>query len=356
MKAATFQGVRRVAVTEKAEPRLRDPGDALVAVELAGLCGSDLHPYRGREVGLDPGTTLGHELTGRVVEVGEAVRWFRPGDAVMSPFTTVCGTCGPCRRGLSARCERGAVYGWVQDGEGLEGAQAEYVRVPMADQTLLARPPELEALEALLLGDVVATGFYVASRAGVGPQTPVAVVGAGAVGLAAVMASRQRGAPVVIALDVVPERLGLAERLGAMALDARDAAGGLRPQGELAREVRRLAGPDGVAVALEAVGTAQASRLAVTILQPGGVLGIAGFHTDPTFAISPGEAYDKNLILMTGRCPARSMLEGLVAMQCRERLPLQDLVTHRLPLAEAPAAYRLFEERRDGCVKVVFEP
>ncbi|NIR30971.1 MAG: alcohol dehydrogenase catalytic domain-containing protein [Gammaproteobacteria bacterium] len=356
MKAATFQGVRRVAVREKPTSAILAPGDAIVEVELAGLCGSDLHPYRGRELGLDPGATMGHEFTGRVVEVGREVEGIRPGDTVMSPFSTSCGRCGPCTRGLSARCERGALFGWVQDGRGLEGAQAEYVRVPLAGTTLMARPRTLNALEALLLGDVVATGFYVAERGGVGVGEAVAVLGLGAVGLAAVMASRQAGAYPVLALDAVPERLAVAESLGAAVVPTVNDAARLRSDPDIAAEVRRLAGGEGVAVALEAVGTPEATRLALALLRPGGTLGVGGFHTEPVFAVSPGQAYDKNLTISAGRCPVRSRLEALCALQERERLPLERLVTHRVPLSEAADAYRLFDERAQGCVKLVFEP
>src|SRR5512147_2893976 len=120
MRACTFRGILDAAVVEKAEPVLVDPSDAVVRIELCGLCGSDLHPWSGREKGLDPGTTMGHEFTGRVVAAGDAVRRFRPGDAVMSPFSTSCGSCGPCGRGLSARCIRGSLFGWIERGRGLE--------------------------------------------------------------------------------------------------------------------------------------------------------------------------------------------------------------------------------------------
>src|ERR1041385_7358268 len=191
MLAATYAGVEQIRVVEKAPPVLVDPTDVLVEVELAGLCGSDLHPWSGREKGLDPGTTMGHELTGRVLAAGSAVRRFRPGDVVMSPFSTSCGACAPCRRGLSARCSAGSLFGWRQAGHGLEGAQAGVVRVPLADGTLVLRPAEISAAEGLLLGDVVSTGFHAVERAGVGRGIAVAVVGLGAVGLAAVIAARR---------------------------------------------------------------------------------------------------------------------------------------------------------------------
>lgn len=355
MQAATFQGVRQVRVLDKPEPQVLDPGDAVVEVELAGLCGSDLHPYRGNEVGIEAGTTMGHEFTGRVVEIGSAVRRIRPGDRVLSPFSTACGVCGPCRRGLSSRCQQGALFGWIEHGRGLEGAQAQFVRVPLADSTLLVREPTLSAVEALLLGDVVATGFHTAVRGGVDAASTVAVLGLGAVGLAAVLACRQRGAASVVGLDAVPERLELAAAFGATVVPIA-ADGRTRTQEEIVDEVRRLTDPEGVAVALDAVGSPQATELAVALLRPGGVLSIAGVHTEPHFAVSPAAAYDRNLTFCIGRCPVRSHLEELCQLQTAERMPIERLVTHRIPLREAGAAYRMFDERRDGCIKVLFEP
>ncbi len=355
MRAATFQGIERIAVIEKAEPSVLEPDDAIVEVEICGLCGSDLHPYSGRERGLDAGTTMGHEFTGRVVAAGAEVRRFRPGDPVLSPFSTSCGTCGPCRRGLSARCTRGNLFGWVEGARGLEGAQAGYVRVPLADATLLARPTDLSPLEALLLGDVVSTGFYAVDRAGVGPGSRVAVIGLGAVGLSAVLAARRRGADVVIALDAVPGRLALAEEFGARPIPVLGPGGEPLAPRTIAAEAARLAGGEGVEVVVEAAGSPEATRLAVEVLGPGGFLSTVGVHTEAAFAVTPVAAYDKNLTLSIGRCPVRSRLEALCELQREARLPIERLVTHRLPLEEAPEAYRMFAARKDGVIKVVFE-
>ncbi len=356
MKAATFQGIRRISVEEKPCPRIVDASDALVEVELAGLCGSDLHPYRGNEVGLDAGTTTGHEFTGRVVEVGADVARLNVGDLVLGPFTTSCSACAPCRRGLSSRCRHGALFGWVQNGLGLEGGQAGCVRVPLADTTLVQRKSALNAAEAVLLGDVVSTGFYIASRARVGPSSAVAVLGLGGVGLSAILACREFGAETVVGLDSVRERLALAESFGAHAVPITNRAGQLRSPSSLGEEVRRLLGGEGASEVLEAVGSEDATRLAVEILRPGGTLSIAGVHTEKAFAVSPVLAYDKNLALMIGRCPVRSGLDALCEKQIAQRLPIEKLITHRIPLEEAADAYRMFDAREDGCIKVVFEP
>ncbi|MEM7235791.1 MAG: alcohol dehydrogenase catalytic domain-containing protein [Planctomycetota bacterium] len=353
MLAATFRGPHSISSVEKPEPRIESPGDAIVRVELAGLCGSDLHPYRGREKGLDVGTTMGHEFTGTIVAIGDEVRNFHIGDAVLSPFSSSCGHCSPCGRGLTSRCSGGDLFGWLAGGRGLEGGQAELVRVPLADGTLVARPDELDPIDALLLGDVVSTGYHIAERAKVGTDTPVAVVGLGAVGLSAVLACHAAGAPQIFALDSVEERLERARGFGAIPIDIRGPDGFRTPRqiGELVKSQA----PEGVAVALEAVGTESATAVSVELLRPGGHLSIAGVHTESHFALSPELAYDKNLTLSIGRCPARAGLEERVKRQIESPQPFSEIVTHRVPLTDASDAYQIFDQRVDGCVKLVFE-
>jgi threonine dehydrogenase-like Zn-dependent dehydrogenase len=290
-----------------------------------------------------------------VVVAGDAVQSFRPGTPVLSPFSTSCGACAPCRRGLSARCTDGSLFGWLSGGEGLEGAQTALVRVPLADGTLLERPAGISALEALLLGDVVSTGFYAVEKAAVGPRSTVAVLGLGAVGLSAVLDACRLGAEVVLALDAVPERLELAAAFGARALPVVDRGEALTVH-DIAGEVRRIVGGDGVECVVDAVGSPEATRTAVEILRPGGFLGIVGVHTEPVFAVTPAAAYDRNLTLSTGRCPVRSRLEEMCRIQLQARLPIERLVTHRVPLSEAADAYRLFAARQDGIIKAVFDP
>lgn len=348
MRALTFHAPGDVRVETVADPRLETPGDALVRVELAGLCGSDLHPFRGAERGLDPGTVMGHEVVGTVVETGAAVARFAPGDRVVAPFTTSCGACYFCRAGLSARCERGELFGWVEGGRGLHGTQAELVRVPLADATLAALSPDDPGETAILAGDVAATGLFAARLAGVAPGSTVAVVGCGPVGLAAVAAARELGAAEVFALDTVPERLALGEAFGARPVDA---AGG-----EAAAVVREATGGRGADAAVEAVGTPAASRAAYSAVRAGGTLAAVGVHTEPALAITPGELYDKNLAYRAGRCPARTLLEEALTLVRSGRYPYRRIVSHRLPLADAPRAYEIFDRKLEGCTKVVLEP
>lgn len=348
MKALLFEGIRRVVCATVPDPAVRDAGDVVVRVRAAAVCGSDLHVYRGLETGLDAGTVMGHEVAGEVVEAGPGVTRFRPGDLVVSPFTTSCGACFYCRLGLTARCERGQLFGWVEKGRGLHGVQAEYVRVPLADSTLVMVPDGTPPEEALFAGDVLATGWFGAESAGAAPGRTVAVVGCGPVGLMAVIAARELGAGRIFAVDALPERLALAERWGAEPVDFQrtDAAGRIRD----ATEGR---GADGV---VEAVGSPQASRLAFDLVRPGGTLAAVGVHVEDRLAFAPGEIYDKNLTYRAGRCPARSYMDRLLQLICARKYDLGALISHRLPLEEGPSGYDLFDRRVDGCTKVILMP
>lgn len=339
MKALTYQGIEQLRFDDVPAPRIQAPGDAVVRVDVAGLCGSDLHVYHGRETGLDMGTVMGHEFAGEVIEVdAEVVNW-QPGDTVVSPFTTSCGRCPPCTRGLTSRCERGELFGWVEDGRGLHGAQAEYVRVPLADSTLARVPEDLDLELALFAGDILATGYFGAECAGASEDRRIAVVGCGPVGLMAILAARELGAREVLAFDPVSERLELAARFGAQPSTLESAAG--------------LEEIDGV---VEAVGNPSATRLAFDLVRPGGTVAAVGVHTEEHFAFSPGEAYDKNLAYRAGRCPVRHYLDRTLDLAARRAQELSALISHRLPLADGVRAYDMFARRLDGCTKVVLLP
>ncbi len=349
MYAITFVDVESLRFERVADPELIAEGDAIVRVELAGVCGSDLHPYLGHERGLDPGTVMGHELVGRVVEVGAGVRTFREGDRVVAPFTTSCGACRACEAGLTSRCPRGRLFGWVAGGRGLHGAQAELVRVPLADTTLVAVPDDFPDLAvALLAGDVLSTAMYAAELARVAPGDVVAVIGCGPVGLLAIRAALARGAREIFALDVVASRLALAGRFGATPVNA-GAAGAVE-------RVRSRTGGHGVDRVLEAAGSPRATRLAWELVAPGGAIAAVGVHTEPQLALSPGELYDRNLTYAAGRCPARRILPAALEMARRDAPLLGDLISHRLPLSEGVDAYRRLAAREEGWAKVVLAP
>jgi threonine dehydrogenase-like Zn-dependent dehydrogenase len=345
MKAVTFQGIARVETSTVPDPELRDPGDVIVQNRLSAICGSDLHVYLGRETGIEPGTVMGHEFLGEVLEVGKDVTRFSVGDLVVSPFTTSCGECFYCRKGLTCRCVEGQLFGWIQDGRGLEGAQAEYVRVPLADSTLVKLPPAIDTEAALFLGDVLATGFFCADMADTGPDGTYAVIGCGPVGLFAVLGARERGAERVYAVDVVSERLELAKSFGATPIDARRSD----PR-DVVRGATEGRGADAV---LEVVGSPEATRLAFELVRPGGIVSAVGVHTEPQLAFSPVEAYDKNLTYRAGRCPARAYIERLLPLVMERKYDFTSIVSHRMTLAEAPRGYHLFERKLEACTKVL---
>lgn len=347
MHAVTFAGVGRVAYGLVADPVVREPGDAVVRVLRTAVCGSDLHAYHGRERGLDPGTVLGHEFLGEIAEVGPAVTALRRGDRVISPFSTACGTCPACLEQLSARCTSGQLFGWVENGAGLQGAQAEFVRVPLADSTLLRAPEGVSLDAALMLGDVLPTGLYCALRAGIEARGTYAVLGCGPVGLSAILGARALGAERIFALDAVPERLALAARLGARPMLLHDG---------VAEELRAAVAGRGVDAVLEAAGSPGASRLALDLVRPGGTISVVGVHNEANFAFTPNEAYDKNLTYRIGRCPARSLMPQLTGWVRTHQQEVESLITHRMPLSAAADAYRIFDAKIDGCIKVVLFP
>ena len=347
MKAIVFEGVEKVAAVSVAEPRIEAAGDVLLRVEVAGLCGSDLHVWHGRERGLDAGTVMGHEYVGRIIERGPAVEGLRIGARVAGSFTTSCGDCFYCRNGLPARCERGELFGWLEGGRGLHGAQAEYLRVPLAQSTLVEVPDGCDAEAALFAGDVLATGFFAAELARVAEGMVAVVLGCGPVGLCAVFGALASGAERVFAVDAVADRLRLAERFGAEPLPL---------DGDPLAVVRQATGGRGADALLECVGSPEATRLAVDMVRPGGAVAAVGVHTEHGFAFAPGEAYDKNLTYAAGRCPAGRYLERLLWGLAERRWDPTPIISHRLPLDAGQDAYRMFAERRNGCTKVVFRP
>ncbi|HKQ59752.1 MAG TPA: alcohol dehydrogenase family protein [Candidatus Polarisedimenticolaceae bacterium] len=347
MQALTFRGVQAIACEQLPDPAILEPGDAIVEVVASAICGSDLHTYHGREP-VDAGTVMGHEFVGRVVEAGTAARGLARGDLVVSPFTTCCGSCFYCRSGLTARCRAGQLFGFRREGSGLHGAQARYVRVPLAETTLVRLPADLRPDAGLLLGDVLATGHFCARNAEVGPHGCYAIVGCGPVGLMAIVAARALGAERLFAIDSVPERLALAERWGARPLrvDREDVHAAIA-------EATEGRGADAV---LELVGSLGAARLAYDLVRPGGTLSVVGVHYEDRFAFSPAEAYDKNLTYRVGRCPARRLIDELLPLARLRQDELALLFTHRLPLARGADGYAIFAGRQDGCIKVLLEP
>jgi threonine dehydrogenase-like Zn-dependent dehydrogenase len=343
VKALVFQQPFQVSHESVPEPQIQEPTDVIVQVKLSALCGSDLHPYRGLEMGLDSGTVMGHEMVGEVVETGSAVTKFKAGQTVCVPFTTNCGDCDLCQLNLSCRCRAGQLFGWVENSVGLQGTQCELVRVPLADTTLLKLPPDLSAEVGLLLGDNLATGYFAAIQAEVSPGKTCAVVGCGSVGLMAVLAALELGAERVFAIDPLDYRRKRASLFGAVVLSPEDAA-------EQILEDTSGLGVDSV---IEAVGNPSAQRAAFQLARSGGILSTVGVHTSSQFAFTPTELYDGNLTYKVGRCPARSLAEKVIPIARKHQGALRSLFTHRRPLAQGVEAYQMFESHSENCLKIL---
>ena len=346
MKAVCFSGVMKVETCQLPDPQLETPSDAIIRITTAGLCGSDLHPYYGREKGIDLGTVMGHEFVGEVIAVGAEVSNYQVGDRVCAPFTTNCGNCPACQSGLTARCTGGGqLFGWREGGIGLHGGQAERVRVPLADATLMRVPDGFTDDVAILLGDNLTTAYFATDLAAVSPDQTVAVIGCGTVGLLAIQWCLSRGAKTVFALEPNPHRREMAAHLGALTASSHEQLCSL-----ISQHTTNL----GVDSVLEFVGLPDAQRTAYEVLRPGGTLATIGCHCTPNFTFSPADAYDKNLTYRTGRCPARFYMESVHRESVERDLDLSWCVTHRFTIDQGQHAYDVFANRQDGCIKAVF--
>jgi threonine dehydrogenase-like Zn-dependent dehydrogenase len=348
MQALTFGGIETILHQSVADPKILGESDAIVKIVMAGICGSDLHVYHGRETGLDEGTVMGHELAGIVIETGSEVKRFYKGARVLSPFTTSCGECYYCRIGLTCRCEKGNLFGWVQQGRGLHGAQAQYIRVPMADRTLVPLSNDLSDEKGLLLGDIFSTGYFCAENAGINSKGVYVVIGCGPVGLMTIIAAKNLGAEKLFAIDTVNTRLIKAKEFGAVPLNPLLA--------DVNGQILENTGGRGADAVMEAVGSSPALQLAIDLVRPGGIISSAGVHTAEFFPFSPGKAYDKNLTYRTGRCPARYYAEKLLREQVVQRCPVDEIITHRFSLPEGARAYEVFDKKLDNCIKAVLLP
>lgn len=346
MRAVVYRDVGTVRVEEVSEPEVEEPGDAIVRVTTAAICGSDLHFFHGKAP-LEPGETIGHEAVGVVERIGPDVRRFAPGDRVAVAFVIACGRCWFCRHGQTGLCEDYRNLGAGIFGGGLGGAQAEYLRVPAADVNLLAIPEGVDDERAVFVGDVLTTGAYAVARADLAPGETVAVVGAGPVGYCCVLAARVQEAGEVIAIDLDPRRLVLAEAAGALAVNATER----NPETAVAERT----GGRGADVAIDAVGVPAAFRRALEVVRRGGRVVVAGLYASETVEAQLGVWWARGLdVRFTGICPVHAWWQRTMAELEAGRLDPTPIVSHRLPLDQAPRAYELFDARE--ATKVLLIP
>ena len=344
MRAVTFQKPGEVRLEDKPEPEPVEPDDVVVRVEAAGVCGSDLHIYHGRHP-VEPGFTIGHEFVGTVVAAGDAVDRVAEGDRVIGSFVTACGECYFCRQGLYHHCEHQRIFGHGEISGALQGAQAERVLVPHANLVLRPAPEGLADDAALFAGDVMNTGHFGVKQSGLREGETAAILGLGPVGLCAVQAARRAGAAEVLAIDSVPERLGMAERFGATPIH-------LEEQDPRA-EVKRHTEGRGVDVCVEAVGSAQALDLAVRLARRVGRLSLLGVHGKPC-EVHMGLLWNKSLTLTTGLANVIANFDEVLGLIAAGELDPAPIVTHHMSLDEAPEAYAAYD--RHEALKVVLAP
>ncbi|MFD2686486.1 zinc-dependent alcohol dehydrogenase family protein [Streptomyces phyllanthi] len=342
MKGFVFHGPGQASWESVPDPGIKDPTDAIVRVEAVTVCGTDLHILKGHVPEVEPGTVLGHEAVGEIVEAGREVHAVRPGDRVLVSCITACGRCRYCWERTYGQCRGGG--GWIL-GHLIDGTQAEYVRVPYADLSVHTLPGALDGKDAVLLADIFPTGYEVGVLNGrVQPGDTVAVVGTGPVGLAAIATAQLYAPERVVAVDMAATRLDAAKGLGADAVaDAREG-----PE-QLIEDLTDGLGAD---VVIEAVGTPETFELCTRVVRPGGHVANVGVHGKPA-TLHLEELWSRNLTITTGLVDTYST-PTLLRMAAAGRLPTSPLVTHAFPLDFMEEGYDVFARAADtGALKVV---
>ncbi|MEP6759645.1 MAG: alcohol dehydrogenase catalytic domain-containing protein [Actinomycetota bacterium] len=346
MRAAVFRAEGVVEIAELPKPELQEPGDAIVRVRRAAICGSDLHFFHGKAP-MDPGTIMGHEAVGVVEHVGAAVAAIGPGDRVVTSFHIACGSCWFCRSKRSGLCDDHRILGGGPFGGDLPGTQAQFVRVPNAEVNLLPVPDTVDDERALFVGDVLTTGVYAAALAAGDADDAIAILGAGPVGFCVAQALRASGAHRVFALDRDPARLALIATTGATPVDVTETS----PEMVLARATAGR----GADVVVDAVGAPEAWRSALEVVRRGGRVVVVGMYTSETVDLQLGVAWIRGLDLhFAGETPVHAWWAGAMDGLVRGALDPLPLVSHRLPLADVAAGYNAFDRRE--ATKVVLDP
>ena len=339
MRSTIMRAPGDVVVTEVDRPEIIEPTDAIIELAAACICGSDLWPYRGYDKAEN--RAMGHEYVGTVVEVGSDVTEVKPGDFVVGSFCTSDNTCEICNAGYQSRCV---------NGEFVSGTQAEFVRIPQADGTLVVvpggRPEDPDVLASLLAAsDVLGTGWFGAVAAEAGPGKTVAVVGDGAVGLLAILAAKELGAERVIAMSRNPQRQALAKEFGATDIVEERGEEGVS-------RVKDLTNGLSAHSVVEAVGTQQSMEQAIGACRPGGHVGFVGVSHG--VSLPGGLLFGTEVHLHGGPAPVRRFLPDLIDRILAGKINPGRVFDQRIPLDEAPEGYKAMDERR--AIKVLLEP
>ena len=343
MLAYTYVEKGKFALLEKEMPTLMDVQDAVVRVTLSSICTSDLHIKHGSVPRAVPGVTVGHEMVGVVEAVGPAVTGVRPGDRVAVNVETYCGECFFCRHGFVNNCTH-PDGGWAL-GCRIDGGQAEYVRVPMANQGLTRIPDAVSDMQALLVGDVLATGFWATRISEIAAEDTVLIIGAGPTGVCTLLCAMLKRPRRIIVCEKDPARLNFIRTHYPDVLTV--------APGEAEAFVREHSDHGGADVVIEAAGTPETFRMAWTCARPNAIVTIVALYDTPQ-ALPLPEMYGKNLTFKTGGvdgCDCAEVL-GLIA---QGRLDTTPLITHTYDLTDIEAAYDVFENRRDGVIKIAVQ-
>lgn len=345
MKALRYYGARDVRYEAMDDPAPQSERDAIIKVEACSICGSDLHIYHGHGFSEDTGFCVGHEAVGEVVEVGRGVHRLKVGDKVMLPAAVGCGACRSCLAGNVANCEfgAGACYGLSAR---LQGSQAEAVRVPAADMNAVPVPDGVSMEQALMMTDALATAWFGARNADIVPGSSVAIIGLGPIGLMAVDSAFVMGAHVVYAIDPIAERRAMAEASGAIAL---------HPDEALERIKQDTRG-NKVDCVVEVVGSDATVDFALRLVKRRGTVSVIGVQQSRRFGFPLERAFAAGLTFRIGTCSVPEELPALFPLVQSGRLRPEKYVSQRMPLSEGAEAYRLFEAREAGALKMVLTP
>ncbi|WP_374165229.1 zinc-dependent alcohol dehydrogenase [Arcticibacter sp. MXS-1] len=379
MLAMNYRGPFRVRVSHKPYPEILHPNDAIVRVTRSCICGSDLHLYHGLVPDTRVGTTFGHEFIGVVEEVGPTVQNIKVGDHVLVPFNIACGECAFCKQELYGNCHEsnpeatavGGIFGYSHTAGGFDGGQAEYVRVPYADVGPMVIPADMDHDDAVLLTDVVPTGYQAAEMGGIKQGDTVVVFGAGPVGIMAAKCSWLFGAGRVIIIDHLEYRLEFARKY------AQCEAYNFRSLEDPVLFLKKTTDWLGADVCIDAVGgdaagsaaqsitgktlmmqagAATALHWAINSVKKGGIVSIVGVY-GPTGNVVPiGNVLNKGLTIRANQASVKRLLPRLISHIQSGYLNPKEIITHRLPLEEVAEAYHIFSAKRDNCIKPILIP
>ncbi len=344
MKAVTFHGPFNIKVDEVPDPTIEQPNDVIIKVTAAGICGSDMHAYDGRMTLPATGWSMGHEYIGEVVETGPGISNLKKGDRVVGAFTSSCGECWYCQNKWPSVCSSAVTFGFVA----LPGAQAEYLRVPNGHYTLEKVPDNVTDEKGIFAGDILATGYFAADRGEIKPNDVVAVIGSGPVGLFAQMSAQLFEPKVVLAIDSMPERLEMSKKIGAVPVNMNEV-----DAKEVVREYSEGRGAD---VVLEAVGIEPSLKDAFKYVRPAGTISAVGMYTEPEFPFPMFYSFMKDITFKIGVAPVKRYMRTLLDAISEGKMDPSQIVTHTMPLADAPRGYDIFTHRKENCIKVLLKP